>query len=204
MYLTLLLVVIFLACLLMSLISGLWGNVISLFNVITAALLATNYYEPLANYLDSQAPSYTYLWDFVSIWFLFAAICGILRAVTDKVSTVKVRFKKPVELAGGLFFGAWIGWIMISFTLFSLHTAPLARNFMDGAFQPAPGDHMFMGIGPDRKWMAFVHTLSLSTGPLATGDSPKEAFDPNGEFIIKYGQRRTAFEKEPDLRVNKK
>ena len=38
------LVIIFLVCLLMSLASGLWGNLIMIFNEIIAGLIATNYF----------------------------------------------------------------------------------------------------------------------------------------------------------------
>ena len=55
--LNLCLVIIFLVCLLMSLASGLWGNLIMVFNVILAALIATNYFEPLAGWLDGRWPA---------------------------------------------------------------------------------------------------------------------------------------------------
>lgn len=71
MYVSIVLIVIFVACFASLMNSGLWSNTITLINAITAGLLAMNYYEPLAEFLDKQAPSWTYVWDFVSLWFIF-------------------------------------------------------------------------------------------------------------------------------------
>ena len=162
------LIAILLICVIMSLASGLWGNLLMIFNVILAGLIATSYFEPLARWLENQMPSYTYLLDFIAIWAVFAVAAAVLRVATDTLSRVKVRFKKPVELAGGLFCGGVMGWIMICFTLFSLHAAPLALAFMHGGFDPLA--NMFFGTAPDRQWMRFARTASdVESGPLKIG-----------------------------------
>jgi len=189
------LIVIFAVCVIMSLASGLWGNLLMIFNVILAGLIATSYFEPLARWLENQMPTYTYLWDFVAIWVVFSLAAGLLRALTDTMSRVKVRFKKPVELAGGLLCGAIIGWLMICFTLFSLHTAPLAEQFMGGAFNP--GQNMFFGLAPDRRWGRFAAGQS-DPGRLGAG----EEFKLN-EYLFYYKTRRAAFELEPAMRVKR-
>ncbi len=195
--LTIALVVIFAVCLAFIFNEGLWGAAVMFINVLLAAMLATNFYEPLATWATKQWPSYTYLCDFISIWLVFCLAMLVLRILTDALSRYRVRFKKPVDVGGGLFFAAWIGWIMMQFTLFSMHTAPLARNFLGGAFQSEPDSVMFFGLGPDRNWMALMHTMSKD-GSLGSG----EQFDPQGEFILKYGTRRKTFETEPGIRVN--
>ena len=53
--LTLILVLIFLACLGFLYPEGMWSNAIRLINVILAALLAINYFEPLARQLEEVA-----------------------------------------------------------------------------------------------------------------------------------------------------
>ncbi|MDZ4821309.1 MAG: CvpA family protein [Planctomycetota bacterium] len=199
--LPILMLVIMLACVVLTLSSGLWGNLITLINVITAALIATNYYEPLAAAFDDYDKTYRYLSDFLSVWVIFIAVLAILRVLTDLASKVKVRFKKPLEIGGGLFFGVWIGWIMVSFIMFTLHMAPLSQNFLFGAFQEKPDTHMFFGLGPDRKWLAFVHGLSSPGGSLATGTSANKVFDPEGKFILKYGERRKDYESKMDVLV---
>src|SRR5262249_19942223 len=128
--LSILLFVIFIGCFASFMKSGLWSNTITLVNVITAAFLATNYFEPLADFFDRQEPSLGYVWDFFAIWLIFVVAVSVLRAATDYVSAVKVRFYLPVERVGGLLMAVWVSWIMLCFTTATLHTAPLARNFL--------------------------------------------------------------------------
>ena len=71
-----------------------------LFNVIFSAIIATNYFEPVATKVTETFPSFTYLWDFLSLWGLFVLSALILRAVTDGISKTKVRFKLPLEQGG--------------------------------------------------------------------------------------------------------
>ena len=69
-----------------------WSNALRFMVVVAAALLATNYFEPVADQLDAWQPTYTYCWDFLSLWGLFAIFVVLFRAVTDQLSKVKVRF----------------------------------------------------------------------------------------------------------------
>ncbi len=214
MYLNLCLAAVFFAVLAMRVREGLWSNALMFFNVMTAALLATNYFEPLADRIDRMAPTYTYLADFLTLWAAFCVAIIVLRVATDLVSRVKVRFRLPVDWAGGIFFACWTAWIMVCFTTFSLHTAPLARSPFGGTFYAEPNADVFFGLAPDRQWLAFVHTLSLDGSKVADGrqgslarslgeNEPEGAniFDPQAEFILKYGASRAKFEKEPEIRT---
>ena len=195
MYLLLLMLVIIVCCVGFSLQNGTWGNVVMLINVVMSALIAVNYYEPLANYLESLDKSFTFLVDFVALWAIFVLSVVILRALTDKLSTVKVKLRKPFDQIIGGVLGAWIGWVMVCFTLMTFHTAPLARNFLDGAFQPEPKSRMFLGLGPDQQWLGFAQ--KSSEGAFSRG----QTFDPYGDYILKYGERRARFEDQPQSRV---
>src|SRR5215472_13274028 len=108
MWVNLILLVVLFAVVAMLIREGLWSNAIMFFNVMTAAMLASNYYEPLADWLDRKWQGYTYIFDFLALWAIFAAVLVVLRLITDKVSRVKVRFKMPVEWAGGIFFALWV------------------------------------------------------------------------------------------------
>jgi hypothetical protein len=168
---------------------GLWSNTITLVNVITSALVATNYYEPIADWLDRQEPSLTYIWDLTAIWVVFGLTMVALRAATDYMSQVKVRFFLPVEKAGGILMAVWIGWVVVCFTTMTLHTAPLAKHFL--GFQPDPTAKMFFGLAPDRLWLAWVH--KESQGALARFGGTA-AFDAQGDFILRYANRRAEYE----------
>jgi len=172
---------------------GLWSNAITFINIVTAALLATNFFEPLAEWFEKKFPNLDYFWDIVSLWLVFAVAFGLMRTMTDLVSRVRVRFKKPVNQAGSWFFAAWIAWVTVCFTMMTLHTAPLSRNFMDGAFRPE--DRMLYGLGPDRLWLGFMQRMSL--GPLArwaSDSNPEEyVFDPRSKFMPMYATRRDEY-----------
>ncbi len=167
---------------------GVWSNTITLFNIFFAGLIATNYYEPVANFLDKQAPSLTYFWDFLALWGVFAFTFAMLRELTIRASRTRVRFKLPVEQFGRILLAGAAAWVFISFMLFTLHTAPLARTAFGGSFAKTPTSNNFY-LSPDRLWLALIH--SRSQGALAT--SEPRVFDPQGEFILKYGERRKRF-----------
>jgi hypothetical protein len=207
--LTLFLFAVFMICVAMLWNEGLWSNAITLVNVTLAALIATCYFEPLADILDRIQPDYTYLWDFFMLWGLFAGALGILRLVTDLISRHRVRFKMPVEHTGRVVLAIWVAWIMVGFTTMSLHLAPLAPHPFRGAFQKTPGSGNFFGMAPDRQWLAFVQ--KCSRGALSRSHKQGElpgyhplpedkqkgcrVFDPQGDFIVKYRNRRANFDK---------
>ncbi|MEN6458388.1 MAG: CvpA family protein [Thermoguttaceae bacterium] len=186
--LTFLMIVIFLACVGMCYPDGLWSNALRLINVMTSALLAMNFFEPLASWMEIQAKSYTYLWDFISLWAIFAVSMLVLRILTDQLSRVKVKFLKIADRVGSGILAVWIGWIMVMFTMTTLHTAPLAKNFLFDGFQPE--QKMFLGLAPDRCWLGF--TQMMSTGAFSC--TPESAFDPNSDYMPKYQQRRKNLE----------
>jgi len=196
--LSLILLAIFAGCIGFLFPEGMWGNAVRLVNVILAALVATNFFEPLAGKLDAWQPSYSYCWDFLALWGLFGVTVVVLRTVTDRISRVKVRFLKIIDQIGSAFFAALIGWVLVGFTLITLHTAPLGKTFFFGAFQSS--EAMFFGMAaPDREWLGFME--HMSRGPLchsATAEqSQAEAFvfcPRTTNFIANYDIRRQAVE----------
>ncbi len=187
--LTLILILIFLACLGFLYPEGMWSNAIRLINVILAALLAIDYFEPLARQLEEWQPSYTYCWDFLAMWVVFAAAFVALRAATDQLSRVKVRFLKIADQIGSGAFAAVIGWALVAFTLTTLHTAPLAENFFFGAFRA--GEPMFLATAPDLQFLNFAQ--SESRGALCCTN--ENVFSPRNDFVSNYAERRRGLEK---------
>jgi uncharacterized membrane protein required for colicin V production len=191
MYINLVLALVFFACVASTIQNGLWTNIILLINVVSAALVATCYYEPVAELFDDLVPSYGAANDFVSVWLVFAGSLGILDlGVTDFLSRVKVRYLRPVDRFGGMFLSCWIGWVTVCFTTMTLHMAPLPRNFAGGDFQPTPDATMAGPLEPDHRWLGFVQKMSRG----GYRCSPENVFDPRADFILKYAQRRKGFE----------
>jgi hypothetical protein len=141
--------------------------------------------------------TFTYFWDFIALWGLFGALAVVLSLLTGLASRVKVKFLKLADRIGSGFFAAWIGWVMVCFTATTLHTAPLAREFMGGAFVPeqrALGGALPAG---DVLWLGFTQRMSL--GPFARTDTEpgkKEdgVFDRQGDFMLRYAARRQKLE----------
>ncbi|MGA2616617.1 MAG: hypothetical protein ABSF26_03345 [Thermoguttaceae bacterium] len=185
----LLLLMVFALCVGFLWAQGLWSNIILLVHVITAALLAMNFYEPLARWLTEKMPSYIVMWDYLALWGLFGGLLLVGRELTDRLSRVNVRFLQIVERPGSILMSAWIGWVMVGFTAVTLHTAPLARNFIFGGFQPDSA--MFFGVlHPDRQWLAFTRRMSQGAYCRTEGD----VFDPKSEFIARQTERRAWFQ----------
>ncbi|MGD9720748.1 MAG: CvpA family protein [Pirellulales bacterium] len=200
MYINLLLVLIFVGSFAFLLKSGLWTNTLTLVNVLTAGLVATNYFEPLASWLDGQESRLTYAYDFLCLWLIFAVVVSLLRVATDYVSPVKVKFHGLVEKIGGPIMAVWVSWVMLCFATMTLHTAPLARNFLMDSFQPRPETKMLYRLAPDRKWLAWVHRESQGSLSRLGGLNP---FDPRGDFILRYGTRRQNFEGQMTFTTSK-
>ena len=184
---------------------GCWSNILTMINVLLAAMIATNYFEPMATWIEGFSDgmlSYTYLWDFLSLWGLFFLAYGILRTFTDQLSKTRVRFKMPVEHGGRVFFAGWAAWIFVSFASMSLHVAPLAAVPLRGSFAETPDDSVFFGFALDRHWLALMqsrsrHALSHKGGSDASDhpdDNERLVFDPHSEFIFRYHSRRETLE----------
>jgi len=211
--LNLVLFLIFVICVAALWFHGLWSNVITLIHMLLSILVAFNYFEPLSTMLDGFESSYTYLWDFLALWALFALTFIVLRVLTDMLSRTRVVFNFWVEIVGRSLTAIWIAWLFVGFTCATMHTAPLDAHPL--GFQRTPKSGNFLGMAPDRLLLGFVQ--SRSRGALARGEtnpsnmSPRQEdkhlqvrmFDPESRFIYKYYQRRVNFQSEPEYRVSR-
>jgi len=206
--LTILMLVILFACVATCYADGMWSNAIRLINIVTAALLAMNFFEPAARWLDDWQPSYTYVWDFLALWGLFALFLAVARELTDRISRVNVRFLKLADKIGSGLFSLWIGWVMVCFTMATLHTAPMSRVFLFDGFHAE--ERMLSGLAPDRQWLGFTQKQSMGafcrSATEAEWKQEKYVFDPHGQYMPKYATRRANIQanlaQHDTLRVN--
>ena len=169
---------------------GLWKNVITLINVIFAALLATSYFEPVAEMAKGCDVSFDFVWDVLAAWLLFAVAMLGLRVITDRLTVEKVRFIKPVDLGGGVFFSLWSGWILACFAGMTFHLAPIERNKVGDS--PASSG-LFLSV--DRTWLGFMQGQSYGAmGQAASKDDKDYVFDPDGDFVLRYAASRQKLE----------
>lgn len=183
---------------------GLWPCAISVVNITFAGMLATNFWEPACAYVELNAGSeYTYVYDFLLLWFIFAMIYALLRAITNGLSEHRVEFHPYVELGGRTVLSTWCGWVFLCFTVFTLQTAPIPA-FPFGAWT-TPSETTFIIGSPDMYWAGFAHDRSRGafarSNHTATDMHPEDkemnvqTFDPEGSFSLRYHDRRAKFEK---------
>lgn len=183
---------------------GLWSNTICLFNTILAAIIATCGFEPLATYATTLYPEAVHAWDILAAGLLFAVSYTVLKTFTDTLSKYRVRFHPVADGVGGALLSLWIGWTAVCFICFSLHLAPLTRNFLNGGFDAE--SRMFYGMQPDRLWLGFMQSQS-NNGGLGRNSVDKQGrvvsmFDPKSEFMIKYAARRNWLDQQESLLVD--
>lgn len=205
----------FVAIVLATWFLGLWNNVITFVNTVMAAMIASNFFEPLADLIDNESSTYTYLLDFVCLWLLFFLSFVVMRLITDVLSRNRVQFNLWLDRIVRTVFGAGTAWVFICFMLFSLHTAPMNPQ----TFQVTPDEELFAGA-PDRLWLGFLQSRSRGalaapmSGPLMPEydlntlhnedkDLDCRVFDSKSDFIYKYHYRRVQLSNEEELRVNR-
>ena len=123
------------------------------------------------------------------MWALFGVAVVVFRAATDWRSRVKVRFLKIADQIGSGVFAAAIGWVLVAFTLTTLHTAPLAEHFFFGAFQG--GEPMFLGTAPDLQFLHFAKPVGWRLVQLG-----RRGVLSQNDFVINYAERRRGLESQ--------
>jgi hypothetical protein len=107
-----------------------------------------------------------------------------------------------VDRIGSVVLSLVVGWVMVAFTLTTLHAAPLAEKFLFGAFDYQ--STMFL-VGPDRQWLVFFTNLSRGAFSRTVAESqyseygasaadPVAEFDRAKKFMPNYALRRAALE----------
>lgn len=135
---------------------GLWGAAHTFLCVLLSGLLAMNYFEPLAGFLDGILGGWKGYSDIVALVGLFTAFVFALRLGTEQLSPTFIQLPNAMDQGGRWLFGALTGYVTMALLLTSLHTAPLPREFL--GFKPEQSN--FFGMAPDRQWMGFTQYVT--------------------------------------------
>lgn len=190
---------VFFASLAMMVREGIWSNTITLMNIFFSGLLAFGLYAPLTIMVDEALDGqYTYVLDFVMIWAIFSLSMVIMRIATDKLSTIRLRLKHPLDSIGGPIVGVIGAWVMCSFLAATLHTAPLAKAALGGKLVHADADSPGLST-PDLTWLHFVQRTTSADGYGSGGTIAFEA----APFVKIYADHREKLEKAPGLKVQR-
>jgi uncharacterized membrane protein required for colicin V production len=200
MFLAIYLIILF-AATAMMVREGLWSNSIALVNIITSGLIAFGCYAPVTVWIDEYTNgAYTYVLDFVVIWMLFVVSMVIFRGLTGALSRTRMRFKHPIDPIGGPAIGFLAAWVLATFVMATLHTAPMGKDaFGGGLVKPADVETASRITAPDAAWLRFVEKM---TAPVALGNSSANQFKAKAWVGI-YESHRTQFEKADGIRVRR-
>jgi hypothetical protein len=180
---------------------GVFGAGLTFLCVLFAGLLATNFFEPVANMIDGGAGSITRDYaDVVALLGLFIALTFVGRLATDNIAPTEIEYDARVYQAGRWLFALATGYTTMAILLTAVHTAPLPRNFL--GFAPER-KNLFDICAPDRQWLGLVQHVSenvLATGRIFDGSQakvPETTQTVWPSFAIRYATKRQDYASPP-------
>ncbi len=177
---------------------GLWGAALMFFNALFAALIAFNFYEPLAQLIVTNVGSETVgsFADMLSLMLLFVVSLLLLRLATENVAPSMVRFPTPVYHLGRVVFGLGASTIVVAMLLLGYQAAPVQKKMlgvMDYKYEPMYKERF------DRDFLAFFQYTSgytFARNGVGEDDPGHEfrdkpmLFDPKAEWLLKHQAAR--------------
>jgi hypothetical protein len=164
---------------------GLFAATCMLINAVLAGLVAMNFWEPIASWVESivQRSFLQGYEDFVVLIVLYAISFGALRALVGGLNYSEVEFVPIVNQLGAGAVALLTGYLVSGFLICALETLPWDRNFL--GFEPYRENESALRryFPPDRVWLAMMHRAGatcLSRGP----EVP--TFDEDGAFESNY------------------
>ena len=179
---------------------GLWGSALMFFNVLFGALIAFNFYEPLAKLLDSTGIGWGFS-DTLCLMLLFSVSVLVLRMTTETIAPAQVRFPMMVYNIGRLVFGLGGALITMSIVILAFHCAPVYKKIfgvVDYNSKPPFGlalDHRFLGLFQHETGDVFTnYSANGQRDPHGQYGGPNRLrlnfFDPKGEWLINHQNAR--------------
>jgi hypothetical protein len=159
---------------------GLWGSALMFFNVLFGAIIAFNFYEPLAKLFAENVSFLSHMADMICLMVLFSVSVVILRVATEFLGPAMIRFPMPIYHIGRLVFSFGVSVIVFSMILLGLHMAPVHQKLFGVVdYKQKPP----FGFGIDHMWLAFFQQTTGTVFP--TYNSGEK--DPYQEFGRPYG-----------------
>jgi hypothetical protein len=170
-------------------------------NLIISGLVAFNFWEPLADMLDSPL-SNSVLHGYEDIFCLLALFCvtlGALRTVTNMLANAQITLPPLVDRGGGVLFGIITGYLATGFLMCAFQTMPWHENFMffDPSYDSSSGLRRVMP--PDRVWLAMMFRAGAYPFSNKQDSATKDpesyydqfyTFDKSGTFEYRYARFR--------------
>jgi len=185
-------------------------------NVFLAGLITFNFFEPLADLLESAiADTFLHGWeDALCMMVLFSFTLGFLRLVTNSIAPTDLDYPPILLRAGGVFFGVATGYLASGIIVCILQTLPWHEHFMgfDAEYDPnVAGGGLRSVLPPDRVWLALMQRAGAYAFANFEDEDVKEphgpyeryrTFDKYATFELRYARHRRYNDKRdalPDL-----
>ncbi len=173
---------------------GLWGAALMFFNIMFAGLIAFNFYEFLAQQLDSTGINWGFS-DALCLLVPFVITLLLLRLTTETLAPSMVRYPTPLYHLGRFIFAALGSLVLGAIILLGFDCAPVHKKVF-GVIDYKK--KVPFGLGLERRWLAFFqHTTGLIFAQRQpdTFDPYREfgnakAFDPRGDWLLQHQQAR--------------
>ena len=189
--------------------NGLFSSVAMLIKVVIAGLVAFNFFEPIADFLDPvfQNNILAGSEDLISLLVLFSVTLFILRLFTNQLAPEMIEEHGALQHFGAGGVGVVTGYLLAGFLTCALQTLPIDENFM--GFEPRnpsePGYRSF--CPPDRVWLVLMrhagaYPFTWNEEPRPEGASAVEryaTFDRNATFELRYLRYRRHTETRPPM-----
>jgi hypothetical protein len=161
-------------------------------------MVAFGFYSPIVVWLNEEQTDgqHTYWLDYAILWALFCVAMIVCRVFTGALSKTRLRFKNPIDPVGGPIVGFLAAWVLASFVVATLHTAPMPKDAFNGALVYNATDVSPI-TKPDYAWIVFFEYMSK---PQSFGSGTTNEFR-RQKFIGDYGARRAKFEASDKLIV---
>jgi uncharacterized membrane protein required for colicin V production len=162
-------------------------------NILLAGLVAFNFFEPIAEQLDSMADD-TFLsgyQDSFCLVLLFSLTLLFLRWASNELIHTIILYNPILQQGGAVVFGVLAGYLVAGFLACVAQTLPANEHFLQ--LEPrvdvdSSGKVRHRILPADRVWLALMHRASKAA--FDWGETP---FDPDGSFELRYAhERRTA------------
>jgi hypothetical protein len=189
----------FFAAFAMMVREGLWSNTITLINVLFSGVVAFGLYPPLTIWLDEKlSGEFTYVLDFVMVWFVFGVSMIVCRLATGFASRTRMRFRHPIDPVGGPLVGLLAAWAITAFGTATLFMAPMPKGaFGDRLSKAAEQLDKNQQIAvtaitsPDLAWLDFMERV---TPAQSLGRPGGPVFSPK-RFVASHTIHRDALER---------
>jgi hypothetical protein len=174
---------------------GLWGAALMFFDVLFGALIAFNFYEPLAKLLADSVPFLSGFADTLCLFAIFILATFLLRLTTETLGPAMVRFPAPIYHLGRWVFALGCSLILVAVCLLGFDTAPVHKKVF---FVMDYKSMVPFGLGLERRWLGFFqHTtgqifVTHVRGSMDPWRQYKDAnvFDPKAQWLLYYQEKR--------------